>query len=731
MSYKYLKKNVRPQAGVTLLEMIIVLAIIGMCLMTYANYKRKEAQQSHQLIVADMIVRDISGVMRFIAQNKLNVLGGGEEANPLFGTENTNVTVANYDNRVTNKTLQDQPYPNTDTDKFYSGWSVGVSTQAQVSPTRGSRYLFLGSECKNGNNPKGKLPFALAESMLPCELRPGAESLELMLERVDFVNNIRQAGTSGPGIERVDFYITYQTDAENEGLHFAGFIKPLEKALKSVDLGYLQAVVFEIEGNGNFNLVTTAAGQPLQMGDVPNHMDRLDTNKRYGIRLSLDKNSEDITADGSVPAAKLCWNDAKGEAGPCITAIDEDRLLITSSDATGKDKNEPAMCWSREQNKSTLCLAAMNSNGVNPDGRLNPDGTPYNPDDRILHLRTSADKTDGSEVDPASPSSLKGTTGTLYANIVMENTSRKHPEKWYVAYNGTDADRLKNGIQDDDDTSSLPNQFADAFHGQYELVTPTTTFYQSFKNDYPQGKGPTGADPVYTAANDSTNYNKLLSEPGVIRLPLQTCPKVTGIDKDRKTKLRSLYPRLSVAISSVAADEDDGANKTGGYFDYTQQGATRTNSYKSQNDPKPVGAVAAVAIQANIVVNKDIVSANVPDKVNVNGIFEDWIAEKWFKGTGNNLDEPFWLISAASATITPGGKKDVNKINPQSLSVVINQWCSTIPQGGMISSEGYAWTEAEPNKYVLHSLVAEDNDLKFYKENGDELKIPDHERNTY
>ena len=48
MSYKYLKKNVRPQAGVTLLEMIIVLAIIGMCLMTYANYKRKEAQQRHR-----------------------------------------------------------------------------------------------------------------------------------------------------------------------------------------------------------------------------------------------------------------------------------------------------------------------------------------------------------------------------------------------------------------------------------------------------------------------------------------------------------------------------------------------------------------------------------------------------------------------------------------------------------------------------------------------------------
>ena len=703
MSYKYLKKNVRPQAGVTLLEMIIVLAIIGMCLMTYANYKRKEAQQSHQLIVADMIVRDISGVMRFIAQNKLNVLGGGEEANPLFGTKNTNVTVANYDNRVSNKTLQDQPYPNTDTDKFYSGWSVGVSTQAQVSPTRGSRYLFLGSECKNGNNPKGKLPFALAESMLPCELRPGAESLELVLERVDFVNNIRQAGTIGPGIERVDFYITYQTDAENEGLHFAGFIKPLEKALKGVDLSYLQAVVFEIEGNGNFKLVTSASGQPLQMGDVPNHMDRLNANKRYGIRLSLDKSSEDIAADGSVPTAKLCWNDAKDEAGPCITAIDEDRLLITSSDATGKDKNEPAMCWSREQNKSTLCLAAMNSNGVNP-------GTD-NPDDRILHLRTSADKTDGSEVEPASPSSLKGTTGTLYANIVMENTSRKHPEKWHVAYDQAEANALKDGKQGGDNAERV---FSDAFSGQYELVTPTTTFYQSFKNDYPQGKGPTGADAIYTAANDSTNYDGLLSEPGVIRLPLQTCPKVTGIDKDGNTTLRSLYPRLSVAISSVAADEN--AETDTGYTDYTQQGATRLNTVKTRNK---VGAVAGVAIQANIVVNKDTAApANDPVKRDKNGTFEDWIAEDWFKGAGTKDDPaPFWLISATSAMINPDGD-GINKMNPQSLSVVINQWCSTIPQGGMISSEGYAWKTAMPNKYVLHSLVAEDNDLKFYKEDG-------------
>ncbi|MBU5686146.1 prepilin-type cleavage/methylation domain-containing protein, partial [Citrobacter sp. S44_ASV_140] len=310
-----------------------------------------------------------------------------------------------------------------------------------------------------------------------------------------------------------------------------------------------------------------------------------------------------------------------------------------------------------------------------------------------------------------------------------ENTSRRHPEKWHVAYDQVEANALKDGQQNNDDTTRV---FSDAFSGQYELVTPTTTFYQSFKNDYPQGEGPTGADAIYTAANDSANYAGLLSEPGVIRLPLQTCPKVTGIDKDGNTTLRSLYPRLSVAISSVAADQN-GKTETGetdtGYTDYTQQGATRLNTVKTRNK---VGAVAGVAIQANIVVNKDTAApANDPVKRDKNGTFEDWIAEDWFKGAGTrDALAPFWLISATSAMINPDGD-GINKMNPQSLSVVINQWCSTIPQGGMISSEGYAWKTAMPNKYVLHSLIAEDNDLKFYKEDGNKLDIPDHERITY
>ena len=263
------------------------------------------------------------------------------------------------------------------------------------------------------------------------------------------------------------------------------------------------------------------------------------------------------------------------------------------------------------------------------------------------------------------------------------------------------------------------------------------TFYQSFKNDYaPEKEPPEGADDLYRKANDETNYKALLSEPGMIRLPLQTCPRVEGkpsnpesVSADAPLLVRKMYPRLSVAISSVAADDNKKMDKQG-YTDYTQQGAVRANSEKSGN---PVGAIAGVAVQANIVVDKDVANNadNVLPKKEETGLFEDWISDDWFNGDKDTYHKPFWLISATSSTIDPDGN-GTNKINPQSLSVIITQWCSTIPQGGIISSDAaYNWDSKEPHKYLLHSVVAEDTDLKFYNDSNSEIDFPDHERITY
>lgn len=727
MTNRQNNKPGRADAGVTLLEMIIVLAVIGVALMMLANYKRKEAQQTHQQVIAEMIVRDISGVLKFTAQTKLDILDSGNNPatkdNPLYDDKNPDK--ANYNNRVENKTLQDQP--DTEEKNFYSAWSRDPEKVSQVSTVNGSRYLFLGSECRGPSGAKGALKFKLADTMLPCEMRAGAEDFELVLERVDFVNN--SGSTGALGIQRIDFYLTHQAEAEEEGLHFTGFIKPLEKALRNAGLGYIQAAVVEITSSGDFKLIMKNS-KVIEVSDVANNMDLFDTDKRYGIRLSFDKSSEYIPADGSVPVAKMCWNDVKGEAGPCISAIDSDRLVIKTSDAAGKNSDEPAMCWDKEQKQSTLCLAAMNSTGVNPNGE--------NPDDRILHLRTTSSKND-TEVVPGTPSSLKGTTGTLYANIVMENTSRRHPAIWHIAYNQDDANKLKDGIggsKNTSDNDSTTLDFKDAFRGQYELVTPAVTFYQSFKNDYAPGAGPkTNIDQLYIDTNAEKNYKALLSEPGVIRLPLQTCPRVDGKPSNAESKsanapllARKLYPRLSVAISSVAADDNKEMDERG-YTDYTQQGAVRANTNAKGN---PAGAIAGVAVQANIVVDKD--DATEADrallKEETTGLFDDWISDIWFSGK-DIYHKPFWLISATAATIDPDGN-GTNKINPQSLSVIITQWCSTIPQGGIISSDAaYNWDSKEPHKFLLHSVVAEDTDLKFYNDSDSEIDFPDHERITY
>ncbi|WJD49603.1 prepilin-type N-terminal cleavage/methylation domain-containing protein, partial [Enterobacter sp. PGRG2] len=92
MTNRQNNKPGRADAGVTLLEMIIVLAVIGVALIMLANYKRKEAQQTHQQVIAEMIVRDISGVLKFTAQTKLDILDSSNNPatkdNPLYDPKN-------------------------------------------------------------------------------------------------------------------------------------------------------------------------------------------------------------------------------------------------------------------------------------------------------------------------------------------------------------------------------------------------------------------------------------------------------------------------------------------------------------------------------------------------------------------------------------------------------------------------------------------------------------------
>lgn len=131
----------------------------------------------------------------------------------------------------------------------------------------------------------------------------------------------------------------------------------------------------------------------------------------------------------------------------------------------------------------------------------------------------------------------KTVTGTLMANIIVENT----------------------GNVDSD--------------GSPELLTVPVIEYRAFGNDYDSAK----KDTDYTGNVDS--------ESGTMKVNVQKCPVAPGG--------REMYPRLVAAISSVAADA--GTDSDGGKSE-----SDFSNQAKNRTELGVVGRLAGVALQVNL-----------------------------------------------------------------------------------------------------------------------------------
>jgi prepilin-type N-terminal cleavage/methylation domain len=78
------------ERGFTLLEVIIVLAIMGGALVMYTNHVRKESLKTAQQNVANALVLEMKGVINFLHDDPLplrdtNGAGDDEIDNPLYG----------------------------------------------------------------------------------------------------------------------------------------------------------------------------------------------------------------------------------------------------------------------------------------------------------------------------------------------------------------------------------------------------------------------------------------------------------------------------------------------------------------------------------------------------------------------------------------------------------------------------------------------------------------------
>ncbi|EEV7167048.1 type II secretion system protein, partial [Escherichia coli] len=153
--------------GFTLLEMIITLAIMGVAMLSVIKYKEKEANEARRQIVSNALITEISGMLKFITEERIMVVQNGEEVeiiNPLYSDESKKP----YTSRVTNKDLNEDMSSKTD----------------EIIDWREDRKYFTRKTCKNTG---GQSEYEFTTDYIPCNEPSVLSNSDLRIERIDFV----------------------------------------------------------------------------------------------------------------------------------------------------------------------------------------------------------------------------------------------------------------------------------------------------------------------------------------------------------------------------------------------------------------------------------------------------------------------------------------------------------------------------------------------------------------
>jgi len=492
-------------SGFSLLEIIIVLALIGIMLVMLAHYKKEQIDEAARQIIANAVVQEMYGVLKFVNEDEIAMDNSATPlTNPLYTLDKGSVDSYKnvYYKRVKNTGLLDS-IQTTD----YLAWK-GTSSK---------RAYFTNKSCdgSTGDPTKGQVNRNFEQDYIHCKLLPIAENGSMQLERVDLVGS----ATEALAVDRVDFFVKFVPDVKTDYLFFENYKPAFDLAMANYKFNYKQAVVVSrVRGGADKDwkiVLVSKAGtnQAIDFGTVASHTGDLKNSQSvdYAIRFSFETGiGKYAKSDGSVGVDKMCWNINTRMTGPCIEANNADRLQIYSG--TGSSTNKPGLCWDSNANKSLPCLSVSEG-----------DSTGVNGDDQTMHLTTEKDN--------------KTVTGTLMANIIVENTGNVDSK------------------------------------GQPELLTVPVIEYRAFGNDFDDAK------------KDTDYSGSVSSESGTMTVNVQKCPVAPGG--------RAMYPRLVAAISSVGADVGLDSDEAKSESDFSNLAQNRTNL-------GAVGRLAGVALQVNL-----------------------------------------------------------------------------------------------------------------------------------
>lgn len=635
------------ERGFTLLEIIVVLAIAGGVLVMYTNHVRKESIKAAQQNVANALVLEMKGVINFLHDD------------PLPGQDSSGNGDEEIDNPLYGNT---SGVDDASLTRYHARLSNSITTvdtgsvsdyflwgEGNISANQ-QRYLFISSKCDTML--KSKLE--LYKEYLPCHLNSSAKNSSATINRLGFASENLQ--TSGTTIARMDVIVAFTVSNSNERFHFVDYAIPFSRALNNAGLiASHMMVVHRAPTSSNWQLLTQSDGKtPIELNTLATNISVLSkypASEYFGVRFTFDMNDNSNGSGGSGGNANVCWDSEKSTVVHCF-----------------------------EQH------AGEDDHG----------------EDYVLALTTKPSK------DEKDPTKIK--PGTLNANLIMENTSRRvyifkrqsggniqrgsdgQPElyEWMGSDNTSfvgeyyQDDNLQADAQNTQDAqyNTSRSYYVPNTYDAFELVTPAVVDYIANRTD-----NSTRDYPDYAKYNDGNSDARFT---GALRYPIQVCPKIKQkiflrdykgdfINNNEYVEVeRRLFPRLSVSISSLSAFPGGNIYNGGSSSGVTLSQLDRNRA--DIDESVPVGKLGGITTQVDIA-EQDKVQTDGTAGINHGGhyIYEN--------------PKYIWAISNTLGIYDGKTGQGMNVVNSADVSYTVTRWCSTIPQTGTPSDliESYVY----------------------------------------
>ncbi|EHI7918694.1 type II secretion system protein [Salmonella enterica] len=615
-----MRKKIIESRGFSLLEVIFVLAFLGIILLTAGNYARKLIDEKTRQTAADAVVQDIYGVLQFVNAETIKTYTSNDSGdvtgratkdvtNPLYQLpgmavypESEDATEAALKGLTSNPIWLAHPHSNTSLDATSAdvspyiarNYSTGITRPVSndINMTDGGkthyshslkwsqavwgqdsvRSYFTDSGCQGGTGTGNAIYFS--QQFLSCSENPALRNSEIGISRIDLVNDkgsftrIATSDDHPAPVNRVDVYVSFRPVDENSA-RIEQFITPLmtafrmQKIMPNTDNIFL---VRSLSGTGNDNAWTLL-------------------NKNTGQSANKDTPVADLARYSDLP--DLVGKLQKGQTYALRFTFDGKGDYLRTDGINAATK----VCWNTKDGVAGPCLTSPAPDALILKRRDNPQ--------ELANLQV------GSVISKGSYTDSHGNTQPDYYTA---------PQIQYAAFSNTG------------------NNVGPYYKGGADNRQMCTA-------DGDCSNGPTAS-----AIADTVN--------GAISVPLQTCPSAEGFTRTGTTDNHQLYPRLSVSVSSVVSGIVKDGPK-GEDFSATQM---VPDIFKNQS-----GTMTTLS----------------GSEVTLNRLGSAVLQVRQDTATGT------WRIAgmvASEDANDPIKGRSWIYFNPSWLSVMITSWCSSVPQ---------------------------------------------------